>query len=171
MKLQSNVVITRSNLSLYCIQHCDYSSKACIRLETHNRHPIPRPNGRVFVVKVPENIDRIATAPHCIFAVWILLPCVWCISTNKAGTISSHLLNSQNTSALFGLMGSCRVGVIFDGSEVHKTTQIAKFMGPIMGPTCRPKMGSMLAPRNLLSRYIHRLTFVVFYCSLEAVSV
>ena len=29
-------------------QHCDHSCRTWIRLETHNRYPIPRPNGRAM---------------------------------------------------------------------------------------------------------------------------
>ena len=41
-------------------------------------------------------------------------------------------------------------------ADFHLTTQIAKFMGPTWGPpgSCRPQMGFMLAPWNLLSGYV-----------------
>ena len=51
--IQLSAVITQSNLSGYYTKYCDqfitilnaalwYSSRTWIRLETHNRHPIPR---------------------------------------------------------------------------------------------------------------------------------
>ena len=64
-----SVVIMRSNLSQYYTQHCDYSSRKWIRLETHNRHPIAHPNGWAmgcFFVKILEKTDHVIAAPHCI---------------------------------------------------------------------------------------------------------
>ena len=45
---QSNAVITRSILSRYYTRHWDDSNSTRTRLETHNKHPIARPNGRVM---------------------------------------------------------------------------------------------------------------------------
>ena len=43
--------------------------------------------------------------------------------------------------------------VVESNTIVHKSPQIAKFMGPTLGPpgSCRPQMGPMLAPLTLLS--------------------
>ena len=46
--IQSSAVITRSNLSWYCIWHCDNNSRKWIRVSKHNRHPIPRRHGRAM---------------------------------------------------------------------------------------------------------------------------
>ena len=44
IQIQSSAVITRSNLSRFYTQRC----RTWLRLENHNRHPIPRPNGRAM---------------------------------------------------------------------------------------------------------------------------
>ena len=48
---------TRSNLSRYCTQHCVYSSKAWIRLETHNIHPIFAHHGRAMGVWFEDTLE------------------------------------------------------------------------------------------------------------------
>ena len=48
--LQSSVVITRSNLSRYHTQHCDYSSRTWNRLGAHNRHPYLALTGELWGV-------------------------------------------------------------------------------------------------------------------------
>ena len=42
--IQLSAVNIQSNLSWYYHQHCDDSSRTYNRLQTHNRHPIPRPH-------------------------------------------------------------------------------------------------------------------------------
>ena len=48
IRLQSSAVITRSNISTYCIYHCRNWGRISIRGWTNKRHPIPRPNGRAM---------------------------------------------------------------------------------------------------------------------------
>ena len=47
---QWSAVIRRSILSRFYTRHCNNSSRTWIRLETQNRHPLPRPNGRAMGV-------------------------------------------------------------------------------------------------------------------------
>ena len=58
------------NFSWYYHRRCGDSSRTSIRLQTHNKHPIPRPHGRasygVCFVGVRGKIDRVITAPHCL---------------------------------------------------------------------------------------------------------
>ena len=44
-ELQSSIVIARSNIPWYCTHHCRNGGRILIRVWTHKRHPIPRPNG------------------------------------------------------------------------------------------------------------------------------
>ena len=46
--IQSSAVITRSNLLWYCHWHCNDWGRTEIKLQTHNRHPIPHPHGRAM---------------------------------------------------------------------------------------------------------------------------
>ena len=50
-------------------------------------------------------------------------------------------------------------------------TQIAKFMGPTWGPpgSCRPQMGSMLAPWTLPSGQLHRVRVYTEHCDFRIV--
>ena len=46
--IQLSAVITRSNITWYCIHHCNDCDKAWTRVWTHKIHPIPRLNGRAM---------------------------------------------------------------------------------------------------------------------------
>ena len=46
--LQSSAVITWSNIAWYCTHHCRSWGKISIGGWTHQRHPIPRPDGRAM---------------------------------------------------------------------------------------------------------------------------
>ena len=56
--MQSSTVITRSKLSRYYIQQWDYSSRTWITIETHNRHPILRPNRWAMGCLLCENFRQ-----------------------------------------------------------------------------------------------------------------
>ena len=61
--LQSSTVVTRSNLSRYYIRHCNNIGRKWIIFKDHDRHPIPRPNGRaelwdVYCEEFGENWPR-----------------------------------------------------------------------------------------------------------------
>ena len=66
--VQSSSVVTRSNLSRYHIWNCDNSGRKWIRVQNHNRHPIPGPHGRSMGCKLWgswEKIGRVITALYC----------------------------------------------------------------------------------------------------------
>ena len=66
--LQSSALITRSTLSSYYTQHCNFICRT-YQLEAHNRHPIPWPKGRVLgrvLWRYWKNIDRVLRITHCI---------------------------------------------------------------------------------------------------------
>ena len=52
-------------------QYCNHSSRTWMRLETHNRHPIPRPNGRatgcILWGNWKKKTDCVIMAPHFTF--------------------------------------------------------------------------------------------------------
>ena len=48
IKIQSIAAITWSDLTWYYVWHCDDRGRRLIRLEPHNKHPTPRPHGRVM---------------------------------------------------------------------------------------------------------------------------
>ena len=47
--VQSSAFITRSNITRYYINHYQNGSRISMICCIHNRHPIPRPNGRAMV--------------------------------------------------------------------------------------------------------------------------
>ena len=46
--LHSSALLTRFNSPRYDTKHCNGSCRTWIRLETHNRHPLPRPNAKAM---------------------------------------------------------------------------------------------------------------------------
>ena len=71
VQIQSNAVVTRSNITWYDTHHCRNWGRILIRGWTHKRHPIPRPDGRamgchswIFWRKLT------ALQRHCILAYW-----------------------------------------------------------------------------------------------------
>ena len=68
-KLQSSAVLTRSNITWYCIHHCNDWSRIQIRIWIPKIHPIPHPNKGakgVSFVRILEKICHVLMAPHCI---------------------------------------------------------------------------------------------------------
>ena len=72
--IQSSAVITPSNLSRYCILHCDNSDRKWIRYQNHNRPWPSQASYGVSIVRILDKIDRIITAPHCILNLACMLP-------------------------------------------------------------------------------------------------
>ena len=68
-KIESSAVITLSNIVRYCINNYRNRDRISISCWIHKIHPIPRPNGRygVSFVDFCQKIDRVITAPHCIW--------------------------------------------------------------------------------------------------------
>ena len=67
--LQSSTVVTRSNLWQYYIRHCNNIGRKWIIFKDHNRHPIPRPNGRaelwdIYCEEFGENWPRYNGTGH-----------------------------------------------------------------------------------------------------------
>ena len=89
--VQSIAVITHSNLSRYNIRRCDDSKRTKIRLQTHNRHPILRPDGQAMECLLREFWRKlIALQRHCTVytrktidgwsmhhMIWSIYVCVW----------------------------------------------------------------------------------------------
>ena len=79
--IQSNAIITWSNIVRYCIYNYRDWGGISNRCSIHKRHPIPRPNVYVWGFRAPyirdlmvnicEKINRVITAPHCML--WAIL--------------------------------------------------------------------------------------------------
>ena len=54
-KLQSNAIVTRSDILRYYINNCRNWGRISIRCWIHKRHPIPRPNGQAMGCLLWEN--------------------------------------------------------------------------------------------------------------------
>ena len=69
MHIQCSAVITWYNMSWYCKQYCNHSSKTSVRLWIHKRHSIPHPHrwdvGCLLLI-ILEKIVCSITASHCI---------------------------------------------------------------------------------------------------------
>ena len=116
-KWQSGAIITRSNLSRYFTQHCNYSSRTWIGLETHNRHTIPRPSGRArgaggSFVEILDKIDRVITAPHCMskFVRCSVIICIFQDDSTRyhsaSGILLFQIVVRQNVDLCFGVVMS-----------------------------------------------------------------
>ena len=112
LDIWSSAVITRSNLSLYHIPHCDDSNRTWIRLQNHN--PIAR-HGRAIGCLLWEFLkknDRVITAPHCIYLRWIthysqqdpilLLFLINCENENSTCSSSGHQSHYKTETIPFG---------------------------------------------------------------------
>ena len=98
--LQSDAIITQSNMTRYCIHRCNDWSRIYIGVSIHKVHPIARPLGRdigwIFCILMDEiwgdfvyfvsfmrtfkKIDCVMKAPHCgcvILYVFGICPAAW----------------------------------------------------------------------------------------------
>ena len=97
LTIQSNAVITRSNIVTHCINNCRNWGRISIRRRIHKIHPVPRPNGELWVVFCEcfwENWPRyIGTALYLKYIQIITQP-AFEITLNKISeSISKGLIN------------------------------------------------------------------------------